>query len=78
MKPEDLARFSSHSLRIGACVALHSTGISAMNIKDALRWRSDSFMMYLRDLPCRAQKNSLAVLNFSPTRLDIIPAAASA
>lgn len=72
-KPEDLARFTSHSLRVGACVALHSAGISELNIKHALRWRSDSFMEYLRDVPRRAQQNSCAVLNFSPTRLDIIP-----
>jgi hypothetical protein len=35
-------------------------------------------MMYLRDLPCQAQRMTVAVLNFSPDRLDIIPHAASA
>jgi hypothetical protein len=77
-KPEELARFTSHSFRVGACVALHAAGISELNIKHALRWRSTSFMQYLRDLPCQAQLCTKAVLNFSPTRLDIIPHAAMA
>jgi hypothetical protein len=71
--PKDLGRFTSHSLRIGACVALHSAGIDPMSIKHALRWRSDAFMEYLRNLPLQAQRNSRAVTDFNPMRLDIIP-----
>jgi hypothetical protein len=70
---EDLARFTSHSIRVGACVALHAAGISALNIKHALRWKSEAFMEYLRNLPLQAQRNSRAVTNFNPTRLDITP-----
>jgi hypothetical protein len=33
--PKELARFSSHSIHAGACVALHATGVSKMYIKFA-------------------------------------------
>jgi len=75
---EELQRFSAHSIRVGACVALHAAGVSKLDIKHALRWKSDGFMVYLRDLPCQAQRNANAVLNFSPDCLDIIPHAAEA
>ena len=42
-EPADLARFSSHSIRVGDCMALHVAGIPQQEIKFALRWRSDSF-----------------------------------
>ena len=42
--------WSSHSLRVGACVILHVNGCSAETIKFLLRWRSDAFMEYLRNL----------------------------
>lgn len=71
--PKDLGHFTSHSLCVGACVALHSAGIDPMSIKHALRWRSDAFMEYLRNLPLQAQRNSRAVTDFDPMRLDIIP-----
>ena len=45
---ESLARFSSHSIRVGACVALHAAGISQMDIKFALRWKSDTKRKILR------------------------------
>ena len=71
--PELLARFTSHSFRVGACVALHAAGISALNIKHALRWKSEAFMEYLRNLPLQAQRNSRAVTDFNPMILDITP-----
>jgi hypothetical protein len=46
--PNDLARWTSHSVRVGACVALHEAGADPMTIKNRLRWRSDTFMDYLR------------------------------
>ena len=49
-KKEDLKRFTSHSIRVGACVLLHSQNVSTENIKFRLRWRSDSFKMYLRNV----------------------------
>ena len=46
----DLRRWSSHSLRVGACVALHAMGFSALDIQWILRWRSQAFMVYLRNV----------------------------
>jgi hypothetical protein len=77
-KQEELSRFTSHSIRVGACVALHAAGIDPLDIKHALRWKSDSFLTYLRNLPCQAQRTSRAVTEFNPNRLDIIPGAAAA
>jgi hypothetical protein len=75
---ESLARFSSHSIRVGACVALHAAGISQMDIKFALRWKSDTFYTYLRNLPCQAARTHAAVVNFNPNIFSLIPTAASA
>ena len=43
--------FTGHSLRVGAAVILHAARDDAKDIKSRLRWKSDSFMMYLRDMP---------------------------
>ena len=47
----DLEKYTLHSIRVGACVLLYELNKSAAFIKDRLRWRSDSFMDYLRDTP---------------------------
>jgi hypothetical protein len=44
-----LKRWTCHSLRVGACVILHSQGWTGEQIKFTLRWRSDAFMAYLRN-----------------------------
>jgi hypothetical protein len=75
---DDLGRFTSHSIHVGACVALHAADISSLDIKHALRWKSDSFLTYLRNLPCQAQQSARAVVNFNPHRLDLVPGAAVA
>jgi len=41
---EDLSKWTPHSLRIGACVALHAAGADPTTIKHRLRWRSDTFL----------------------------------
>jgi hypothetical protein len=64
MSQEELQRFSSHSLRVGACVALHADGQTDIFIKHRLRWRSNSFMNYLRDVPILALEHA-AVLRRS-------------
>ena len=46
----ELMRWSAHSLRVGACVLLHAFGYSTTQIKWLLRWRSDAFMVYLRNI----------------------------
>ena len=55
---EDLAKFTAHSIRVGACVLLHSQNVSAEDIKFRLRWRSDSFRMYLRNIIQLAMKHT--------------------
>ena len=56
--PTELALFSCHSIRVGACVALHANGAIEMQIKFALRWRSNSFWMYLRNVPLAASQTN--------------------
>lgn len=52
-KPKDqgfLSDWTSHSLRIGACVILYATGFTGEQIQKLLRWKSTAFMDYLRNL----------------------------
>jgi hypothetical protein len=53
--------FTPHSLRIGACVLLHSQGMDKEMIKFRLRWCSDAFMAYLRDVPSLAAAHNQAM-----------------
>jgi len=48
---KSLSLFSSHSIRVGACVLLHSLQQDPLFIQFRLRWRSLSFMNYLRNTP---------------------------
>jgi hypothetical protein len=58
-----LQRWSSHSLRVGACVILHLSGLPAEKIKFLLRWSSDAFQQYLRNLGAlSAQQNEALTL----------------
>jgi hypothetical protein len=70
---EELARFSSHSIRVGATVSLHAAGISQMDIKYALRWKSDTFFTYLRNLLCQAARTHSAVRDFNPNVFSLTP-----
>ena len=73
---KEIQRFSSHSIRVGACVALHAAGINIHDIMYALRWKSDSSAkIYLRNLPGQSARMAHAVTNFNPTRLNVCPAA---
>jgi hypothetical protein len=56
----ELQRWSCHSLRVGACTILHSMGLTGTQIKWLLRWRSDAFMAYLRNLAVTANQQVLA------------------
>ena len=60
---EELQHYTPHSIRIYACVLLHENGHSGVFIKDRLRWRSDTYMDYLRDTPrlARQHADSLAL-----------------
>lgn len=60
---EELQRWSSHSLRVGACVILHSTGRNSTEIQHLLRWRSTAFMSYLRNTTLLANTQREALLS---------------
>ena len=57
-KAEDLKLWTPHSIRIGACVALHAAGADFLTLKRRLRWKSDTFFMYLRNTPQLALEHS--------------------
>ena len=57
---QQLQKWSAHSLRVGACTLLHASGVSASQIKFLLRWRSDAFMVYLRNtVPLAKRQNEI-------------------
>jgi hypothetical protein len=58
---KDTVRFSSHSLRVGACVILHANAFTASQIKFLLRWKSDAFMEYLRNVAVLSNQQNSAV-----------------
>jgi hypothetical protein len=47
--PDELKRYSAHSLRVWASVLLNKAGKSLDYIKKRLQWLGESFRMYLRD-----------------------------
>ena len=57
----DLARFTCHSIRVGACILLHETGQSPDFIKSRLKWCSDAYQMYLRNTPKLALLHTQAI-----------------
>jgi hypothetical protein len=52
-----LQLWSAHSLRVGACVILHTMGFTESQIKWILRWRSNAFMVYLRNTAVLARQH---------------------
>jgi len=62
-KIADLARFTLHSIRVGACVLLHENGADSLLIKSRLRWRSDSFLNYLRNTLFLAKAHAQIILH---------------
>ena len=58
---QQLKRWSCHSLRVGACVLLHAMGFSPTDIQFLLRWKSDAFMAYLRNLSFLSRRHADAI-----------------
>jgi len=54
----EIQLWSAHSYRVGACVILHAMGYTASQLKFLLRWKSDTFMMYLRNLTILSQEHT--------------------
>jgi len=61
LSEEELAKFTCHSIRIGACCTLYSMGVPPEQIKKLLRWRSDCWMRYIRDLTTVANNQNAAI-----------------
>ena len=51
---EELKKFTNHSLRVGACCILQAEKKPDSFIQSTLRWRSDTWKMYCRNLNCVA------------------------
>ena len=72
---EELRKYTPHLIRICACVLLHERGHSGVFIKDRLRWRSDTYMDYLRDTPRLARQHAASLSqsiyspNFTPAEV---------
>ena len=60
---DELIRLTTHSIRVSACVLLHETNQTPDFIKARLRWRSDAYLMYLRNTPKLALLHTQAVSN---------------
>jgi len=58
---KSLAMWTAHSIRIGACVILHNAGFTDIQIKHLLRWRSDAFVEYLRNLAALSDQQTRAI-----------------
>jgi hypothetical protein len=57
---KSLALWSSHSLRVGACVILHAMGFTDVQIMWLLRWNSNAFMTYLRNVAVLSNRQNIA------------------
>jgi hypothetical protein len=66
-----LKKWTSHSIRVGACVLLHSQGATETQLQHLLRWKSNAFMAYLRSSPllCAMQNACFANTKVMPNFL---------
>ncbi len=69
--PDELKRYSAHSLRDWACVLLDEAGKLPDYIKKRLRWLGDSFRMYLRDTAIIQHQHVDALLAASQEVMDL-------
>ena len=61
--PDLLSRFSPHSIRVTAANLLHRAGKSPLYIQLRCRWKSQTFMMYLRNTISLAKQHVAAATN---------------
>jgi hypothetical protein len=58
---KSLSLWSSHSLSVvGACVLFHAMGFTDVQIMWLLRWKSNAFMTYLRNVAVLSHRQNLA------------------
>ena len=58
---KDLLAWSCHSIRVTAANLLHRARFSDSYVKNRLRWRSDTFLMYLRNTFYTADQHTKAI-----------------
>jgi hypothetical protein len=61
--PADLKKYTTHSVRVGACVLLFLANVPKDIIKFCLRWMGESWTEYLRHLPALAAQQIRAINN---------------
>jgi hypothetical protein len=57
--------FLAHSLRVGACIILQAMGFVSHQIQQMLRWKSESWLMYSRNLHVVSQQQNEAIFKAS-------------
>ena len=62
---EHLRKWSAHSIRVGACVILHGMGFTETQIQFLLRWKSNAFFNYLRNILGLSYKQNRAFADLS-------------
>ena len=62
---KQLQLYAAHSLRVGACATLYAKGLSEMEIKFLLRWKSNAFMTYLQNLAVTSRHHNVALNDLS-------------
>ncbi len=72
--PDKLKQYSTHSLRVWACVLLDEAGKLPDYIKKMLRWLGDSLRMYLRDTAIIQHQHVDALLAALQEVMDLIAA----
>jgi hypothetical protein len=72
--PDKLKRYSTHFLRIWACVLLDEAGKPPDYIKKRLHWQGDSFRMYLRDTAIIQRQHVNALLAALQEVMELIAA----
>jgi hypothetical protein len=72
--PDELKRYSAHSLRVWACVLPGKAGKLPDYINKRLCWLGDSFRMYLRDTAIIQHKHVAALLAALQEVMDLITA----
>jgi hypothetical protein len=72
--PDELKRYSAHSLRVWACTLVDKAGKLPDYIKKRLPWLGDSFSMYLRDTAIIQHQHVDALLAALQEVMDLIAA----
>jgi hypothetical protein len=70
--PDNLKKYSAHSLHVWACVLLDKVGMSPSFIQKRLRWLGDSFKMYLHDAKAIQDKHLAALQTASSDVMALI------